>query len=231
LFPSRNSTAAAVLVTVDRNPATRSAGANALVAAIAFASLVLLWTDVSPEPKTEWLLPLAILLGFAIPIAVVGLAIWGITKLVRKPPKTLPRRFPRRQLVTISATVVGTALLLAFDVPLRAAFTISRAAFERALPSATRKRLSEVEAYPVHNPWSRDRIRPMGAFEVHDVIEDPRGGVFFCIAHGADGLGPDIMTYGFAYQPNRKGTPFGNARYGLRPLGQDWYVFHASDDY
>ena len=40
------------------------------------------------------------------------------------------------------------------------------------------------------------------------------------------------MSYGFAYRPNRQGSPFGAARYGVwRLSGSDWYWFRASDDW
>jgi hypothetical protein len=215
--------------------------AKATVAATAFASLVLMLISISPGLTHGWLFLLAILVGFSWPIVAIVLATWGVTELVRwwrrrkqqlpKPPKAPRQAFPRRQRNALFAIVASTVLLLAFHVPMRIGFAMSRAAFERALPSATQKLLSQVDMYPVHDPGSRARVRLVGSFEVHDVIRDPRGGVFFCIRHPGDGLGPDTMTYGFAYEPNRKGTPFGNASYELSALGGDWYLFSASDDY
>jgi hypothetical protein len=38
------------------------------------------------------------------------------------------------------------------------------------------------------------------------------------------------MSYGFAFRPNLKGAPFGNAGYRTRHLFGDWYVFAVSDD-
>ncbi len=47
---------------------------------------------------------------------------------------------------------------------------------------------------------------------------------------GPDGIGPDTMSYGFAFRPNREGTPFGKAGYHLSPMIGDWYCFSASNN-
>jgi hypothetical protein len=39
------------------------------------------------------------------------------------------------------------------------------------------------------------------------------------------------MSYGFAFRPNGRGTPFGNAHYRQCRLFGDWYVFAASNDW
>ena len=66
---------------------------------------------------------------------------------------------------------------------------------------------------------------------VDEYTADPRGGVYFRVHRGHDGIGPDVMSYGFVYKPNRIGTPFGAAGYHLFRLGNDWYWFRASDDW
>ena len=71
----------------------------------------------------------------------------------------------------------------------------------------------------------------LGIYLVDEYAADPRGGVYFRVYSGTDGIGPDQMSYGFAYKPNRKGTPFGAARHRLFRLGNDWYWFRASDDW
>lgn len=73
--------------------------------------------------------------------------------------------------------------------------------------------------------------RRLGAYEVDEYAADPRGGVFFRVHIGFDGISPDRMSYGFAFKPNRQGTPFGAARYRVYRLGGDWYWFHASNDW
>jgi hypothetical protein len=39
------------------------------------------------------------------------------------------------------------------------------------------------------------------------------------------------MSYGFAYKPNQKGTPFGAAHYCWSQLVDEWYCFSTSDDW
>jgi hypothetical protein len=46
-----------------------------------------------------------------------------------------------------------------------------------------------------------------------------------------DGIGPDTMSYGFAFKPNPEGTPFGRSGYSYSHVVGDWYVFSASNDY
>jgi len=73
--------------------------------------------------------------------------------------------------------------------------------------------------------------RQVGPYHVDRYAADKRGGVFFRTATGPDGIGPDQMSYGFAFHPNGQGTPFGNAQYRQRRLFGEWYVFAASDDW
>jgi hypothetical protein len=39
------------------------------------------------------------------------------------------------------------------------------------------------------------------------------------------------MSYGFAFRPNPKWTPFGSAGYRYTKVAGDWYVFSASNDF
>ncbi len=73
--------------------------------------------------------------------------------------------------------------------------------------------------------------RWLGVYYVDRYAADPRGGVYFRTHAGPDGIGPDTMSYGFAYKPNPKGTPFGRAGYHLSHVTGNWYVFSASNDY
>jgi hypothetical protein len=47
---------------------------------------------------------------------------------------------------------------------------------------------------------------------------------------GPDGIGPDTMSDGFAFRPNREGMPFGKAGCHLSPMIGDWYRFSAWND-
>ena len=73
--------------------------------------------------------------------------------------------------------------------------------------------------------------RRLGLYQVERYAADPRGGVYFHVHSGADGIGPDRMNYGFVYQPNSRGTPFGAADYRTYKLGDNWFWFRASDDW
>jgi hypothetical protein len=70
----------------------------------------------------------------------------------------------------------------------------------------------------------------LGVYSVDRYAADPRGGIYFRTHAGPDGIGPDTMSYGFAFWPNREGTPFGKAGYGLSHMVGDWYCFSASND-
>ena len=126
---------------------------------------------------------------------------------------------PRRRPLLISASVMILSLILiVFGIPRRAAFLVSRPAFEPYVATAPAS-----DAKPLGR-W-------LGVYYVDRYGADVRGGVYFRTHAGPDGIGPDTMSYGFAYQPNPKGTPFGNSHYGLTHLVGDWCVFSASNDY
>ena len=110
--------------------------------------------------------------------------------------------------------------LLRYYIPRRLVFPITRAAFQQLVQQA-----------PVSTYRGKPLNQHLGIFFVDEYAADSRGGVYFRTYVGHDGIGPDQMSYGFAYQPNPRGTPFGAARYIVRPLGQGWYWFRASDDW
>jgi hypothetical protein len=127
---------------------------------------------------------------------------------------------PGRALIALS-TVLALSLALAMSgIPRRVAFRVSRPAFERLVISA-----------PVSPHGSEVLGRMVGLYYVDRYAADPRGGVYFRTHAGADGIGPDTMSHGFAYRPNPQGTPFGRAGYRCSRVVGDWYVFSASDDY
>jgi len=124
-----------------------------------------------------------------------------------------------RGLVAIPIILVTTLTLLVFSVPYRTAFLISRSAFEAALsrvPESSR-------GVPISTR--------LGVYRIDQYAADPRGGIFFRVHSGRDGIGPDTMSYGFAKRPNPTGPPFGNAHYTFGPMVGDWYWFKASNDY
>lgn len=121
--------------------------------------------------------------------------------------------------LSIILVILGTSIgLLKFYVPIRIGFLASRPAFDRWLAQNP-------------NPANRSLKTQLGWYEVNHYAVDPRGGHYFRVHQGGDGLGPDIMSYGFVYRPNSEGTPFGAAEYRGYHLDGDWYWFHASDDW
>ena len=71
----------------------------------------------------------------------------------------------------------------------------------------------------------------IGPYTVDNYCKDSRGGVYFRTATGRDGIGPDTNSYGFAFRPNSKGSPYGNAYYSTQQIYGDWFVFSASNDW
>ena len=120
---------------------------------------------------------------------------------------------------TAPAIIAVSLILIWFGIPRPVAFLLSRPAFERLVVTAP---VSRYEGEPLG--------QRLGVFHVDRYAADPRGGVYFRTHAGRDGIGPDTMSYGFAYRPNREGTPFGKAGYGLSRMAGDWYCFSASND-
>ena len=85
-----------------------------------------------------------------------------------------------------------------------------------------------VSAAPVSGHQGDRLGRFFGPYFVDRYGADPRGGVYFRVMTFSDLF--DTMSGGFAFRPNRDGTPFGAAKYEVFPLGGDWYWFWASDD-
>jgi hypothetical protein len=129
-------------------------------------------------------------------------------------------RIPRRRLGIILAILGCTFALLIFYVPRRVAFAVSRERFEQLVPLALP---SEFAGIPLN--------KRLGVYRVDEFAADLRGGVYFRVHVGMDGISPDRMSYGFAFKPNPTGTPFGAAHYETFHLQGDWYWFCASNDW
>jgi hypothetical protein len=152
-------------------------------------------------------------------IALLGLA-WLLTASRTLPPPWGTSARVSLGSIVVAPILVGTTLVtLVFYIPRRIVFIPCEPRFEQMLPSAppadTRAALG----------------RRLGIYHVDEWATDARGGVYFRTGTGPDGIGPDTMSYGFAYQPNRAGSPFGASRYMIRRLFGDWYWFRASDDW
>lgn len=72
--------------------------------------------------------------------------------------------------------------------------------------------------------------RYFGIYYVEQYASDIRGGVYFR-TNTKSVFGREKNSYGFVYQPNTQGSPFGNANYAYQRLIDDWYSFSASDDF
>ena len=153
---------------------------------------------------------------FALPlIALLGLA-WLLVAMIGYVRR---RNAPSlRQLAVAPILVCLTLALLVFYIPRRIAFFGHRGQFE--------KHLASVRA----NGYPTERLGWVGIYRVDMCVTDPRGGVYFRTATGPGGIGPDTVSYGFVYRPNRQGSPFGASGYLVRPLSGEWYWFEASDD-
>ena len=146
-------------------------------------------------------------------VGVVGLVVWIV---LRRRGKLRGLQFPWRHVGIAFVLLCVTYGLLKFYVPRRIAFSFSRAAFEQLVLEGAPAGAGDV--------WA-------GVYHVDDYEIDPRGGMFFRVYTGHDGIGPDQMSYGFAFRANAEGTPFGASKYRRHRLGDDWCWFRVSDDW
>jgi hypothetical protein len=121
--------------------------------------------------------------------------------------------------VRSAAVMFATLGLLVLHVPQRVAFAFCAADLR---PLA--------DAAPDGDIGGVGLGRSVGPYQVDRYGADGRGGVFFRTATGPDGIGPDQMSYGFAFRPNGQGSPFGGSSYRLSHLFGEWYAFSVSND-
>jgi hypothetical protein len=119
-----------------------------------------------------------------------------------------------------AAIMFATLGLLWLHIPKRIGFAFCHSA------------LGELVDQAPANPFEGNELDlRVGPYRVNRYAADRRGGVFFRTATGRNGIGPDQFSYGFAFDPNSEGTPFGNAYYWRRHLFGGWYAFAACDDW
>jgi hypothetical protein len=153
----------------------------------------------------------AIIVGGGFALLAAGLAAWH---LVRPARQDRPRR--RTSALVVLVVMIVTPLLLAMHVPRRIVFARYRPHFEALLadaPAPGDQRVANLNA-------------DFSLFWVDQWGTDARGGTYFRTLTGA---APHRRSFGFAYQPNSEGSPFGDVGYELQHLGGDWYSFAASD--
>jgi hypothetical protein len=169
-------------------------------------------------------LPVYAAMSACVALPIVGIVIvMGLTLLVSRRTTLHAGGMTWSRAAVILGLLLGTAALVMLYVPRRIAFAASRPAFEQLLPQAAAAPAAAGQTTPL-NRW-------VGAYPVDHYAADRRGGVYFRVHTGRDGIGPDQMSYGFAHQPNDAGSPFGSAGYRVFPLGGGWYWFRASDDW
>lgn len=200
----------------------------------AAGSPVLCGLSVYPGVLFDLLFVVALFSPLWLPALVIGVIIFLVVQArsAKKPPikldvdligdeigvgKATARRW--RWYILSPIVVALSIVLIRYGIPRRIGFLLSRSAFERLIATAP---VSRYEGEPLG--------QRLGLFDVDRYAADPRGGVYFRTHAGPDGIGPDTMSYGFAFRPNREGTPFGKAGYGLSHMGGDWYCFSASND-
>ncbi len=154
-----------------------------------------------------------------LPVIAVGSLIFGVI-LYRMQKQERLTCLPMKEAIAIPVVIFIGLVLLVYYVPRRIAFRANLSAFEALAANAPS---SEYGGVPIN--------ARLGVYQVDEFAADPRGGVFFRVYSGSDGLGPDIMSYGFVKHPNQSGTPFGAAHYKAFRMTGDWYWFRASNDW
>ncbi len=190
-----------------------------------FICVAILIISIYPGTLNSFFFPVMLVSIVCVPIfAVLAIIFCGLRILGRRDLKTIKLPWqtfvPWREVAIIAGIVLVCYVLLKFYIPRRLAFMTSRSAFEQV-----RVQL------PVSAKGKITLNRKLGLYEVDEYAIDSRGGVYFRVFWGGDGLSPDIISYGFAHQPNREGSPFGAAKYQVFYLYGDWYWFRVSDDF
>lgn len=126
-------------------------------------------------------------------------------------------RIERKQVGVTIVLLMTTYLALRYYIPRRIAFEWCRSSFQQIVDGGVNS--------------DHDFDRGIGLYHVDECLVDDRGGTYFRVFSNADGIGPDLVSYGFCYKPNSEGSPFGAADYRTFRLGNDWYWFLVSDDW
>lgn len=187
--------------------------ANVLLGLTTLVCAIVLVLSVYPGLLNDFWLLAAVLLLFIVPPLGIG-SVATLMYLARA-GMLVGERIPWIRALLTPAAIVATVLLVKYEVPRRAAFTVWRPGFEQLAEDAP------LSATGV----ALDRL--VGPYYIDQYAADPRGGTYFRIYNGAD---VDVtFSYGFVHQPNMFGSPFGSSRYRTHQLARDWYWFRASD--
>jgi hypothetical protein len=189
-----------------------------------FICVAILIISIYPGALNSFFFPVILVSIVCVPFAVLVTLFWGLRTLGRRDLKSIRLPWqtfvPWREVAIIAGIVLVCYVLLKFYIPRRLAFMVSRSAFEQVrvqLPISAKENIT--------------LNRKLGLYEVDEYAMDSRGGAYFRVFSGGDGLSPDTISYGFVHQPNREGSPFGAAHYQIFYLYGDWYWFRVSDDF
>ncbi|MEE3716954.1 hypothetical protein V2H45_09375 [Tumidithrix elongata RA019] len=179
------------------------------------ACVVALMLGVYPGVLEDVLFLLVLLAIVVTPIAMVAIPIW-LTILARKGKLRKPK-VSWRLVAAIGAIVLGTTLLLQFDLPLRLVFMVSQPAFEALIARPP----TGSAPTPI-----KGLNQQLGLYQVDEYATGSHGGVYFRVYQGKTHLFSE-PSYGFAYRPSRETNPFGEDKYQNFPIKENWYWFKA----
>ncbi|MHC4290452.1 MAG: hypothetical protein ACYSSK_10460 [Planctomycetota bacterium] len=187
--------------------------------AISIICLVFLIWSLWPGSLNEVIFIIAITAFFWIP-GILFFVIHDIFKIFRQFRKNKGKAKLLSYRLGLHVLIVScTFAILTFDIPIRIAFCISKPSFEQFLE----KNQSDIRT----SVYDKGISENLGIWTVDHCLKDSRGGTYFRIGNELNMI--DTISYGFAFNPNDEGTPFGHVEYKTRIIG-DWYFFCASDD-
>ena len=117
---------------------------------------------------------------------------------------------------TSAITLVVLTVLVVTEVPLRIGYAWARDDLENV--ASTLRRGLEIE----------EPLR-CGPYRIRDAALGDSGSVYLRVTTHPDWI--DVISHGFAHDPDARGTPFGAADYVTRDLGDGWCTFRVSDDW
>ena len=167
----------------------------------------ILGTQISPGWANS-LLSDAVLWGlFAPVVALIFVALPWVDHVRDKSLDPLRFRTLARP-VTISLL---TLVAIGFDIPLRAVFIVNQPTFEKMVDDRV---VTGHSLCPAIGPYHIDECR---------VHRD--GGTYFRVHTGPDGLGSDVVHYGFCHWPCKSSSPFNVDGYCFTHIRHDWYWY------
>jgi hypothetical protein len=159
--------------------------ADVFIAVVAIACCGVLLVSIFLGELND-LLFIALLFGLPL-VASIGLAATPFLIALAFTTRWREVHVPYQRLMIALALMAMTFLLLRLYVPRRVGFLVSRDAFERIV---------------AHPPPSQSATAPrrLGICRIDEIAADSRGGLYVRTHAGADGIGPDTMSYGVRSQ-------------------------------